>query len=120
MRSLLCAATFLRTYENSTARMPGGTASARFSKLRAAGASLRSAYRREEFVDFGAKMMALGRQRLCRGENLCGGRAGLGGAAIDVGDAGRDLTGALGRLADIAGDLLRCGALLLDRRGDRR
>ena len=50
--------------------MPGGTASAWFSKIRAARELLRGAYRQEEFVDFELEMVALGRQRLRRGENL--------------------------------------------------
>src|SRR4051812_20372488 len=100
--------------------MPGGTASARLLEYAPAGAPLRSAYRRKEFVDFELEVIALRRQRLGRCQHLRGGRTGLAGAAVDIADVGGDLRGAFGGLADIAGDLARRRALLLYGRRDGR
>src|SRR3977135_3261809 len=61
-----------------TRRTARATASERFPKIRAAGAPLRSAHRREEFVDFASQVMAFARERLCRGKNLRRCRTGLG------------------------------------------
>src|SRR3954466_11481217 len=78
----------------------------------------------EKLVDLGLQPLVLVRQQLRRGQDLGGGGAGVAGAAVDVGDGGRDLGGADRRLLDATGDFLRRGALLLDggcnRRGDFR
>src|ERR1043166_1082812 len=75
---------------------------------------LSRAYRREEFVDLGLQPLVLVRQELSRREYLRGGRSGVAGAAVDVGDGGRNLGGADRGLLDAAGDFLGGGALFLD------
>src|SRR5438034_9106752 len=66
----------------------------------------------EELADFELEPVAVAGQRLCRRENLRGGRAGLTGAALDVGDVGGDLLGSLRGLLDVAGELLGGRALV--------
>jgi len=53
-------------------------------------------------------------------QHLRGERARLAGRLARPGDVGRDVGGADGRLLDVAGDLLRRRALLLDDGGDGR
>ena len=53
-------------------------------------------------------------------EHLRGRRTGFAGAALHVGDIGRDLLGAFGGLLHVAGDFLRRRALLFDRSGNGR
>src|SRR5712664_714330 len=62
-------------------------------------------HRVEELADFELEAIAVAGQRLCRGENLRRGRAGLAGAALHVGDVGGYLLGAVGGLLDVAGNL---------------
>ena len=81
---------------------------------------LRGAHRIQEPADFELEAVAVAGQRLRRRQHLRRRRAGLAGAALHVGDVGRDLLGALRRLLHVAGDLLRRGALLFHRRGDGR
>src|SRR5882724_36288 len=78
------------------------------------------AHRVEELVDLDLETVAVARQRLRGRENLGGGRAGFGGAALHVGDVGGDLLGAVGGLLHVAGNLLRRRALLFHRGGYRR
>src|SRR5882724_9598503 len=78
------------------------------------------AHRVEELVDLDLETVAVTRQRLCGRENLGGGRAGLGGTALHVGDVGGDLLGAVGGLLHVAGDFLGRGPLLFHRGGNRR
>ena len=59
-------------------------------------------------------------ERPCGHEDVTGGGAGFAGTAIHIADVARDLGGALRGFADVARDLLRGGALLLDRGCDRR
>src|SRR5256885_10799863 len=73
----------------------------------------------EEGADIGAQGLRLFAEFLGRGEDLARRRAGLRRRLVDADDVARDLTGALRGLLDVAGDLLRRRALLLDRRGDR-
>ena len=74
----------------------------------------------EEFADLELEAVAVAGQRLRRRMNLRRGRAGLGGAALHVGDVGGDLLGALRGLLDVAGDFLRRRALLFHRRRNGR
>src|SRR3954468_11973980 len=77
-------------------------------------------HRIEELAHLEFEPRALLRQRLRRGQHAGGRLAGRAGAALDVGNAGTDLHGALRRLLDVAGDFLGGSALLLHRRGDGR
>src|ERR1700680_603588 len=81
---------------------------------------LRSPDGGEEFDHLGLQALVFVRKQLRGRKNLGGGRAGIAGAAVDVGDRGRDLGGTNGRLLDVAGDFLGRSALLLDRGRDRR
>src|ERR1700676_2832698 len=74
----------------------------------------------EELADFALEAVAAAGKRLRRRETLRGGKSGLAGAALHVGDVGRDLHGALSGLLHVAGNLLRRRALLFHRRGDGR
>src|SRR5690242_4794266 len=67
---------------------------------------LRRADVSQELADFGLQPVGVVRKHLRRREHLRRSRAGLGCAALHVGDVGRDLLGALGRLLHVAGDLL--------------
>jgi hypothetical protein len=69
-------------------------------------------YRIEELTDLELEALAVAGQRLCRQENLRGGRTGLAGAALHVGDVGGDLLGALRCLLHVAGNFLRRRTLL--------
>src|SRR5262245_42491697 len=80
---------------------------------------LRGPHRGEELVDLELEVVAFAGQCLRRGEHLRGGRARLGGAAIDLGDVAGDLGGPARRLLHVARNLLGGGALLLDGGGDR-
>src|ERR1700682_2867865 len=64
--------------------------------------------RTEEFADLELEAAAVAGQRLRRGEHWRGGRAGLAGAALHVGDVGGDLLGAVGCLLHLARNLLGC------------
>src|SRR3979409_2473721 len=75
-------------------------------------------HRVEELADFELEALAVAGQRLCRQENLRGGRTGLAGAALHVGDVGGDLLGAVSRLLDVAGNFLRRRTLLFHRGGN--
>ena len=77
-------------------------------------------YRVEELADLELEAVAVAGQRLRRREHLRGGRAGLAGAALHVGDIGRDLLGALRGLLHVAGNFLRRRALLFHRGRDGR
>src|SRR5664279_3900425 len=77
-------------------------------------------HRIEELADLELEPVAVAGQRLRCGKNLRRGRAGLAGAALHVGDVGRDLLGALGCLLHVAGNLLGRRALLFHRRRDGR
>ena len=81
---------------------------------------LSGAHRIEELADFELEAVAVAGQRLRRGEHLRRGRAGLAGAALHVGDVGRDLHGALSGLLHVAGNLLRRRTLLFHRSSDGR
>src|SRR5579864_3043806 len=74
----------------------------------------------EEAAHFGLQPIAFAGQRAGRRQYLRGRRASLAGAALNLGDAGRDLLRAGRRLVDVAGDFLRRTTLLLDACGDRR
>ncbi|WP_376708877.1 methyl-accepting chemotaxis protein, partial [Bradyrhizobium japonicum] len=78
---------------------------------------LRRAHGPQEFSDFVLQPVAVGRQHLGGRKHLRGRRAGLGRAALHVGDVGGDLLGAVSGLLHVARDLLGRGALLLDGRG---
>ena len=82
-------------------------------------AGLSRAHAGEEFLDFRFEAVALARERLCRGQKISGGRAGLVRAAIDFADMGDDLRGAGRGLLHIAGDVFGDRILLLDRARDR-
>src|SRR5260221_5530248 len=73
-----------------------------------------------EAVEFLAQPRAFARQRACRIQYILRRGPGFGGAAIDLGDIGGGLVGALGDALNPAGDLLGCRALLLHRARDRR
>src|ERR1700733_9196924 len=60
----------------------------------------------EELADLELEAVAVGRQRLGCRQNLRGGRTGLAGAALHIGDVGGNLLGALRRLLHVAGDFL--------------
>ncbi len=83
----------------------------------------RSAYAarniRHEAIELGAQAGAFAESVLAEFSTSSRGRAGLGGAAVDLADIGGRGLGALGDRLDAARDLLRGGALLLDRAGDR-
>src|SRR5262249_40039135 len=64
-------------------------------------------------------MVAFVRQQLRGRQDLARGGAGLARTTVDVADVLRDLRSAARGPLDVAGDLLGCGALLLDRGGDR-
>src|ERR1700687_3928149 len=66
----------------------------------------------EKLADFELEPVAVAGQRLCRRENLRRGQAGLAGAALHVGDVGRNLHRALRRLLNVTGNFLRRRALL--------
>src|SRR5689334_9519568 len=78
----------------------------------------------EEFPDLYLETVAVARQHLRRRQHLRGSGAGLGSAALHVGDVRRDLLGALSCLLHVAGNLLGRRALLFHRgcdgRGDLR
>src|SRR5437764_9781345 len=97
------AASQARPIDRADARWGGVRAVS--DDTRFAVAPLRSAYRREEFVDFELEVIALAGKLLRRGEHLRGGGAGLARAAVDVGDVGGDHGGAFGGFADIARNL---------------
>src|SRR5271168_1963294 len=65
---------------------------------------------RQEFVHVVAQGFGLPRHLPRRAEHLCRGGAGFARRAADPFDIARDLTGPLGRLVHIAGDLARGGA----------
>ena len=67
-----------------------------------------------------AQHFGLLRQLTRRAQHLGRGGTGLRGCLHDLTDVLRDLVGAGRGLGDVAGDLGRGGALLLDRGGDRR
>jgi len=71
--------------------------------------------RGQEFGDFGPETAAIAGQRFRGREHLRGRRAGLGGAALHVGDVGGDLLGALRGLLHVAGDFLGGRTLLFHR-----
>src|ERR1700730_13859462 len=54
-------------------------------------------------------------QRLSRGKNLCGSRTGPASSLVHIDNISGDLGGTLCCLLDIAGNFLRCAALLVDR-----
>src|SRR5882757_10388711 len=81
---------------------------------------LRRADIRHEAVELFAQPRAFGRKRPGRVQYLFGGRAGFGGAAIDLGDIGGRRVGALRDGLDTARDLLGDRALLLHGTRDRR
>src|SRR5882672_3155278 len=77
-------------------------------------------YRIEELADFELEAVAFDRQRPRRRMNLRGGRSGLAGAALHVGDVRTHLRRALRGLLDVAGYLLGCRTLLFHRRSNGR
>src|SRR5665647_2304848 len=77
-------------------------------------------YGGEELADLELETVAVAGKRLRRRQHLRRGRAGLAGAALHVGDVGRDLLRALRGLLHVAGNLLRRRALLFHRRCDGR
>jgi hypothetical protein len=81
---------------------------------------LRRPHRREELIDLALEVVAVARERLRRGEHLRGGRTGLAGAAIDVGDLGGDLAVPCAARSTLRAISRGRGALLLDRGRDRR
>src|SRR4029077_587696 len=66
-----------------------------------------------EAVELGAQARAFARQRPCRAQHLFRGRAGFGGAAIDLHDVDGGILGPLRDVLDVARDFLRRRALLL-------
>ena len=83
-------------------------------------ADLRRADIRHEAVELGAQAGAFADSVLRRIQHLFRGRAGFGGAAVDLADVGGGGLRALRDGLDAAGDLLRRRALLLDRARNRR
>ena len=81
---------------------------------------LRRADIRHEAVELFAQPRAFARQGARRIQHLLRGRAGFGGAAIDLHDVGGGFLGALRDVLNAARDFLRRRALLLDRARDRR
>ncbi len=69
--------------------------------------------------DLGLEAMTFLRQRLRGGVHVGRGRAGLAGAAADVGDMGGDFGRAGGGMLHVAGDFPGGGALLFDRGRNR-
>ena len=72
-------------------------------------------HRVQEFAQLELEAVAVAGQRLGRGKDLRRSRTRLGRATLHVGDVGGDLLGALRCLLHIAGDFLRCRALLFHR-----
>src|SRR5882757_6074031 len=66
----------------------------------------------EELADLALEPAAFAGQRFCRRQHLGGGRSGLAGAMLHVGDVVGDLLGAVGGLLHIAGNFLSRRALL--------
>src|SRR5882672_9754946 len=77
-------------------------------------------YRIEELADFELETVALTRQRPRRRMNLRGGRSGIAGAALHIGDVRTHFRRALRGLLDVAGYLLGCRTLLFHRRSNGR
>src|SRR5580692_1876474 len=77
-------------------------------------------YRVQELSDLKPQAVAFARQLLGRRQDLRRSRTGFGCAALDVDDVGGYLLRSLGGLLNVAGNLLRCRALLLDGGGDGR
>src|SRR4029077_3130350 len=88
--------------------------------LRSRSAPSGRAHGAEKFFYLKLEMIAFAGQGLRGRQNLRRGRAGFARATIDVRDVGRDLRGAMSRLLNVARDLLRCRALLLNGGGNRR
>src|ERR1700688_4430326 len=76
------------------------------------------AHRVKELADLELEAVAVAGQRLRRRQHLRGGHAGVAGAALHVGDIGRDLHGAFRGLLHVAGNLLGRCALLFHRGRD--
>src|ERR1700754_397506 len=74
---------------------------------------------REEFLDLAPEMIALPKERARQRMHMGRRGAGIGGAAVDVGDAAGHLRGALRRPLNTARDFLRRSALLFNRGGNR-
>jgi hypothetical protein len=66
----------------------------------------------EEPVDLKLRAVAIAGQRLRRGQHLRGGGSRLARTALNVGDVGRHLVGALCRLLNVAGNFLGRGTLI--------
>src|SRR6202035_392880 len=77
-------------------------------------------YRTQELGDLQLEAIAFAGQGLSRGKNFRRSRTGLASSLVHVDNIGGDLGGTLCGLLDIAGNFLRCAALLLDRGRDRR
>src|SRR5665213_163811 len=73
----------------------------------------------QERIDFRAQDVGFAAQRAGCGQHLAGGCSGFSRGGADADDIAGNLRGAAGRVLNVAGDLARRRALLLDGGGDR-